>query len=233
MEQQPEGSPPRTPRQPSWSLITKLGSSDEGAQSGSSLESGRMSTSSGSSHGNGSNDEAPFSPSTGELITTLPWNPPNGNTSSSGSDNEKDDEMEWTSDNGYGYGYDSNDEPVFPNGDGSPSNHSLNGTQNGESNGTSSSSSEYLAHTNSSSDSNSASSSSSSGSSQGSDDAPPSTGLIPVEGLEEELEAFFNEGDSGSTDSSSQSSLQGPSNGFHGGFFKAPTVTFPVLDFLL
>ncbi|KAJ6086773.1 hypothetical protein N7467_005687 [Penicillium canescens] len=53
-----------------------------------------------------------------------------------------------------------------------------------------------------------ASSSSSNGSSQNSDDAPSSIGRTLVEGLEEELEVFFNEGNSGSSRSSSHSSLQ-------------------------
>jgi hypothetical protein len=55
---------------------------------------------------------------------------------------------------------------------------------------------------------NSASSSSSNGSSQNSDDAPSSIGLTLVEGLEEKLEVFFNEGNSGSSRSSSHSSLR-------------------------
>ncbi|KAJ6009927.1 hypothetical protein N7522_004943 [Penicillium canescens] len=138
-------------------------------------------------------------------------------------------EMEWSSDSGYGYGYDSNDEPIFPNGDGSPSDRSSNSTQNGNLNGTSSTSSVDPTHTNISS-ANGASSSSSSGSSQNSDNAPSGIGLILVEELEEELEVFFNEGDSGSSHSTVLSRLIMvlPTS-----LLKVPPANFLVVDYSL
>jgi hypothetical protein len=115
--------------------------------------------------------------------------------------------------------------------DGSLSDHSLNSTQNGDLVGTFSTLSVDPIYIDISS-TNSASSSSSNGSSQNSDDAPSSIGLILVEGLEEELEVFFNEGNSGSSHSSSHSSLQ-TEKVLPTSLLKVPPVNLLVLDFSL